>query len=216
VIRLGQRAIAVGMPGEGKSALCADVFARYGGQRILIDVQDAYELGPASLAEGACEASSVSEIDWRFRTIRYVPRRLSQREYDDVYAAIEARGNLLVWLDEAYGPTTSASCPLFLRKVITQGRKRRITHLTTTQRPARIEPTLLALSEHAYVFRLVHPDDVDRVAQRVGADKRELAQLLAELPDHGYLYSAAGGRELVRMPPLPADRLEAARQHVRV
>src|SRR5207247_1467377 len=53
VIRRGDRAFAAGMTGQGKSEIMLHVWAVYRGQRLLVDVADHYQLGPAALAEAA-------------------------------------------------------------------------------------------------------------------------------------------------------------------
>lgn len=213
MIRQGQRVLAVGMTGEGKSQMLAHLFAVHTGQRLLVDVQDHYELGPGA-GEDAISVEKVSAIDWRARTIRFVPRRLTAAEFDELYRAIYAQGNVLVWLDEALGPTTAHSTPLWLRRVITQGRKRRITHMAATQRPHGIERTLVNQSEHAFVFRLVDPDDIQTMSYRLGMSARELATELGVLPQWGFLYHELGQREVQRFPPLPAGLIGEAQRVV--
>jgi hypothetical protein len=226
MIRQGERVLAVGTTGTGKSQALAYLFAQHGGQRLLIDVQDHYELGPAAVNEGAAEATKPREIDWRARTIRYVPSTLRPREYDELYAQIFRRGaapdaNLLVWLDETVGPTSSHSTPINLRRVVTQGRKYRITHLAAAQRPAGIERTIINQSEHAYVFLTSDPDDLDVLSMRLGIKARELGQAWAgseheRLWQAGYLYHRLGSAEIKKMPPLPADYIAEAERHVHI
>lgn len=219
MIKQGERVLAVGTTGTGKSQALADVFARHTGQRVLIDVQDHYELGPAAVDEGASEASRPREIDWRQRTIRYVPSRDNAKEYNELYSAIFRRGNVLVWLDEAEGPTSSHSSPLWLRRTVKQGRKYGITHMAATQRPSGIERAIINQSEHAFVFLTSDEDDLRSLAARLGVHWRELAGTWGdtggrELWRAGYVYHRLGSGELVKMPPLPAERIAAARRHV--
>jgi hypothetical protein len=225
MIRQGDRVLAVGTTGTGKSQALAYLFAQHGGQRLLIDVQDHYELGPAAISEGAVEARRPREIDWRARTIRYVPSTLRAREYDELYAQIFRRGssagsNLLVWLDETVGPTSAHSTPVNLRRVVTQGRKYRITHLAAAQRPAGIERTIVNQSEHAYIFLTSDPDDLDVLSVRLGIKVRELANAWAGDVDRlwqaGYLYHRLGATEIKKMPPLPASYVAEAERHVRI
>jgi len=215
VIRLGHRGIALGMPGQGKSQMCAHLFAVHEGQRLLIDVQDHYELGPDA-GEDAIDVDRVSAIDWRARTIRYTPRRFSAREFNELYGAIYHRGDVLVWLDEALGPTSAHSTPMMVRRVITQGRKRRITHLATSQRPAGIERGLVSLSEHVWVFRMVDPDDIQTVSTRLGLSPRELGEELRQLPHQGFLYHEAGSGPIRQFGPLPAGLVARAQRIVHI
>lgn len=217
-IRKSDRVIALGKTGTGKSQLELHLFAKWQGQRLLVDVQDHYELGPDALAEKPepCDADRVRDIDWRARTIRYVPRG-TKRDYDDLYAAIYQRGRMMVLLDEAYGPTTAHQCPQWVRRVVTQGRKRQILHMAASQRPANILPELVSQSEHAFIFDVGgRSDDLDTIGSRLGLRGREVGELLASLERldldsdvTGYIRHDLGSPTLIRMPPLPADIIAA-------
>jgi len=218
-IRASDRCCAVGMTGSGKSMLLAHVWSIYPGQRVLVDVTDACELGPDALADerGHCRAEKVSDIDWRARTIHFVPRGQSDRLYDDLYAAIFERGDLCVLLDESQGPTTSNRWPRWLRTTITQGRKRSILHLAATQEPVNVVPVIYSQAEHLFVFRLTgRRDELDALAPRLGLAWRELQAELEELQPFGYLRHSIGpGQPVRRMPPLPPDVVALTERHVR-
>jgi hypothetical protein len=221
LIRRSDRVIALGKTGSGKSWTLASLFADYAGQRLLVDVNDDYELGPACQADGGCVAHRVREIDWRARSIRYVPSG-RERDYDDLYAAVWQRGQMLVWLDEAYGPTSANRSPHWLRRVVTQGRKRDILHLAATQRPAHVLPELRNQAEHALVFEIgADESDLRAVALRLGMRTDELADELNNLPrvpGHGtatgYLRHDLGHDQILRMPPLPQPVLDRVHAHV--
>ena len=93
-IGITDRCAAIGMTGKGKSVWCAALWTLHAGQRLLVDVNDAYEPGPDLLAEesgGYCRAERHRDIDWRCRTVHYVPRHQSMERYNDLYAAIFER-----------------------------------------------------------------------------------------------------------------------------
>lgn len=215
-IRRGDRAFAAGNTGKGKSELFLHLFSIYRGQRLLVDVTDHYDFGPEALAEKPppLTVSDPRKIDFRHRTIRYVPKSLSRREFDDLYAAIWHRANLLVLGDEMEDIGPAGSAPLHVRKVLKQGRKRLITHLGTSQRPHGVERAAYNQAEHLFVFPLVDEDDLDALSYRLGVNPRELARLLNELPEHGYYRHRLGTPELVKMPPLPADVIAHTRRHL--
>ena len=226
-IRPDDRVIAIGMTGSGKSTILGNLWAAYPGQRLLIDVNDGYELGPASLdpeTGGGCKCENVAGIDWRARSIHLVPRSHSQQAYDDLYAAIWERAGhgygICVWLDEAYGPTTPNVAPRWLRAAITQGRKRRILHLAATQEPVNVLPVLLSQANHMFCFQLgPRPDDLDRVARRFGWRgpelQHELAQLAQDEGRFGYLRQSLGEDPRVfAMPALDEAALRFTRRHV--
>lgn len=221
MIRAGERGLFVGKTGSGKSQAIAVPFARHGGQRLLIDVQDAYELGPAALEEGASEARRVSEIDWSKRTIRYVPRTLAPQEFDELYREIYARGEMLVWCDELEDVAPVRRTPTWVRKVIKQGRKRGLTHLGATQRPFGVDPVTVNQSEKAFVFDMVDPSAFDVLAPRFGMSSQALGEVVRHLergPEgtsfSGFVYHDLSTHTVAAMPPIPAEIVESTREHV--
>lgn len=218
-IRLGQRVLFVGNTGEGKSEAALGFWAIHGGQRLLIDVQDHYQLGPAALAEDppALEVDDPRAIDWQHRTIRYVPRRPGDRnEMNALHAAIFKRGRILVLADELedIAPSYGQGAPFYVKKVLKQGRKYRITYLGATQRPAGVDRAAINQAEHAFVFRMVDADDINALRPRLGLGLHELSDALRNMQRFEYLRHTLGGREALHMPPLPAAVLERTRQHV--
>lgn len=226
------RAAFVGMTGTGKSQAALALLADEPGQRLLIDVNDHYELGPAALEDelGHQETSKVKEIDWNNRTIRVVPPRYGKASvpwYNDLYAAIWARGNMTVLLDECVGPTSENYAPEYLLIVATQGRKRHIRHLAAMQRPVGVAPVLLNQAEHAFVFDVgARRDDLDKIGERFGWNGADVGEALRELADdygyvdsqgnfrnHGYLRHRLGRREVFAFPPLPPAVIKRTEQH---
>ncbi len=218
------RVAAIGMTGSGKSQLLiAGVFAVYGGQRLLIDVNDDYELGPDALAEehgGGCVATRVSEIDWRKRTIHFIPRSQTENAYNDLYAAIWDRavntGSICVLLDESWGPTTPNKAPAYLRRAITQGRKKGILHLAAMQEPVNVLPVLYSQANHCMLFKSAYRPGELTVLRRFGMKEADLLAELDRLPQHGYLRHTLGDQTVYRMPPLPPELVERAQRVVYV
>jgi hypothetical protein len=235
-----ERVAAVGMTGTGKSELLLSLWADDPGQRLLVDVQDAYYLGPDAINdELGCQEvhGEPREIDWSNRTIRYVPRRAgraARQEFEDLYAAIwdraqrfETMGHLTVLLDESYGPTEANWAPTYLTTALTQGRKKHLRHLAGMQRPAKIAPELLESADHVFVFLMgFRRDDFDRIGERFGWNGSEVGEELRKLADeygyddngrfrcHAYLRHRAGQMEVHAYPPLPSSTLERTHRHV--
>lgn len=218
-IALGDRVLFVGNTGKGKSEAALNLFAVHRGQRLLVDVQDHYTFGPDARAEvpPPLEVDDPRELDWQHRTIRYVPRRPGdRREMDALYAAIYRRGNLLVVCDEAedVAPSAGSGAPFYVRKAVKQGRKYRITHVACTQRPAGVDRSIINQAEHAFVFPMVDPDDLEALSYRLGMTSRELGRHLNALGRFEYLRHTLGAEQVLAMPALPAHVLGFTRRHV--
>jgi hypothetical protein len=224
-ILLGQRVLFVGDTGTGKSEGLLGLFAEHTGQRILIDVQDHYLLGPDALAEDPppLELDDPAKIDWRHRTIRYVPRRAGdRREMDRLHAAIYRRGRVFVACDEAedVAPSQGGGSPPFVRKCLKQGRKVRLTYGAATQRPVGVDRSVINQAEHAFLFRMSDGDDLKVISYRLGMSVNELAAALNRLGKFEYLRHTKGhtderGRPIVlHMPPLPAEVIDRTRRQV--
>lgn len=222
MIEEGHRAFACGITGSGKSRLLAYYFATSAGQRLLIDVNDDYELGPAAKEEGATVAREPGAIDWSKRSIRYVPSRGDQDEFEALYAAIIAHvwppnpHPLFVMLDESEGPTTQHKAPPSMNIAIGQGRKKKLTHVAATLRPVEVFKKLRNQAEHFFAFCTTDPDDKLIIARRMGLTLPQLELVLPKGPeDHGFIYHRLG-QPPVAFPPLDSARMKLIDRHVRM
>lgn len=226
MIEEGDRVFCSGITGSGKSRLLGYFFAMTPGQRLLVDVNDDYELGPAAIAEGCSNVrGDPAALDFSQRTLRYVPGRLDQAEYDELYKVIWGRAcaghRLFVWLDECLGPTTESSSPLHVRLVLGQGRKKALTHAGASLRPVGIEKMLVNQSEHYFAFFTADRDDLERIARRFSVTPAELAAALEPLAPggaqaHGFLYHRLGQPQVSIFPALPQAKLDLLARHVRM
>jgi hypothetical protein len=211
-IKLGQRCLFVGNTGTGKSEACANLFAVHSGQRVLLDTSDWYELGPE--AGPAIEVEDVRAIDWRARTIRYVPARGTRDEFEDLFAAIFQRGRLFLWVDEAEDVAPSSEVRRWVRRTWKQGRKHGLTIAAATQRPAGVDRAVINQAEHAFIFPMVDPDDLRTLSVRLRMGTDELAGALQRLPVHGYLRHTLGVPNVFAMQPLPPAAIAQTRRVV--
>lgn len=76
------------------------------------------------------------------------------------------RENTVVYIDELFLVKKNAQ-ELFPghEKAVMQGRQKNISVWNAMQRPSRVPVPVLSESEHVFVFRLRHPDDIRRMAQ---------------------------------------------------
>jgi hypothetical protein len=224
-ILLGQRVLFVGDTGTGKSEGLLGLFAEHTGQRILIDPQDHYLLGPDALAEDPppLELDDPAKIDWRHRTIRYVPKRAGdRREMDRLHAAIFRHGRVFVACDEAedVAPSQGGGSPTWVRKAYKQGRKVRLTMGAATQRPVGVDRAVINQAEHAFVFPMSDPDDLKVISYRLGLSVAQLSAALNQLGRFEYLRHTKGQRDergrpvVLHMPALPPEVIARTRRHV--
>lgn len=81
------------------------------------------------------------------------------------------RENTLIYCDELFLlKKNSQELHPGQERIIMQGRSRNLSNWNAFQRPSRVPIPPLSESEHVFVFRLRHPDDIKRMAQYT--DKR--------------------------------------------
>jgi hypothetical protein len=101
------------------------------------------------------------------------------------------RGNIGIFIDE--GQRLGQQNP-GLRAVLTQGRSKFVPLIFLTQRPRFVDTFALSESEYLQFFNLPHPDDRDRIARFVPADRLDFARLQALGPHHSFLYDVRNDR----------------------
>jgi len=102
---------------------------------------------------------------------------------------IYLRGNCLVYIDEVFSITNGEIMPRYYHACLTRGRERGIQVYSSTQRPKGIPQVILSESEHLYAFRLVMPQDRERVASLCGLE----ADKMKQLPKFQFWYAPQGG-----------------------
>lgn len=216
MFRFNDRALIIGATGSGKSELINVLLAGVRCQRLVIDSKHEFELPEVE------PAYSVGAIDWRQRTILFRPAPDAARKvWDDVFRAAYSRPNALVVAVHELGDVCDfqpSSTPTWFNAYLSKGRSRSKGLLAGTQRPVQIPKRALTESDHVYMVgeRLMWAPDHDAVAQAMGRNPRELAQLIDRVqeqlggePDpqgrtHAYIGFTRARREVKAYPPLPA------------
>lgn len=132
-------------------------------------------------------------------------------EADRLYGQLVHRRELTTWLDEAYGPTTSARLPRNMGVYLQHGRARNLRHLACTQRPVRIAKPLMTEAHHVVFFpRGFAASDKRVVADEMGLSVPELEHLAgalrkreAEFGRYAHLWLDRDGNHLHRRPDVP-------------
>jgi hypothetical protein len=173
-----------------------------GCQRIAIDPKGMLELD-------VVPARHPLSIDWDQPIIHYIPSVLDRGEYEQLYDEIWAhRGPpMLVWLDEAMGPTMAGYGPPGMNLVVQQGAGLRMGHFACSQRPQNIAMGLRTEAEHIFVFvPAIHHRDLEELAREMAISSQELADRLRALKDtegdHSFIWYCRASNEIIELAPL--------------
>ena len=203
-IRLNDRVAIFGGTGSGKSILAQVMFRSLPIQwwKVIIDITDSI-IEPTALT-----FYDPNEIPWdKAYNLRFVPDiNLDLEEQIDVlYLNIFYHGACWVWLDEANEITTAHHTAWGLRKVLLQGRKAYVGHLSCTPRPADISKSIVTQAQYLITFALVDYDDRIRVARYIGMTADEFDLEISQLGEFEYLMYDVAYRNLYRVPAIPPE-----------
>jgi hypothetical protein len=213
VIRAGQRVVVIGPSGCGKTRFEMPLLE--GVQSVVVfdvkqDPDEWLSWGPAHGYEVISEPMLIARLP---RVVLRVddlwlqdrqgwtdPSRPGYR-WTEACQLVFARGNTTVVFTEGLQLLPSAGANPWARKVVTQGRSRRVTTITDIQVANWTDTLLIRQADHAFVFRC-DAADVKLLRSR-GADPRPLLSL----EDHAWAHHVQGARDWTLYEPLPASRI---------
>ncbi len=200
-----ERILVVGKTRSGKTTFVEHLFTQMRGcRRVAIDPK-----GHLSFP-GVNPTRQVAHIDPAAPLIHYIPTGLDHQEYEDLYRALwQLGGPMVIWLDEAAGPTSKSRWPAHMAVTIQQGAARGIGHWACAQRPVDIAPVLRTEAEHCFMFvPRPHNLNLQALAVEVALSVDELAHrfddLLNQEGEHSFLWYCRGTHELLDCAPIPA------------
>ena len=203
-IRLNDRVAVFGGTGTGKSILAQIMFRSLPVKwwKLIIDITDSI------MEPNALTFYDPNEIPWdKAYNLRFVPDIDVdlEEQINALYINIFYHGVCWVWLDEANEVTTAHHTAFGLRKVLLQGRKAYVGHLSCTPRPADISKSIVTQSQYLITFALVDFDDRIRVARYIGMTPDEFDAEISKLGEHEYLFYDVAYRSLYRVPAVPTE-----------
>jgi hypothetical protein len=138
-------------------------------------------------------------------TLRFVPSDpFDLAAYDELYRWVLGAGPRYVWLDEAAVAFPVRGTPTAPRRMLVQGRKRMLGHVACHTRPRELDPNIVAQADHLAAFALPVPDDRRRIAELAGLNPAMVDELMAQLPEFGFLWWDRRRKVLTVCDPLPA------------
>ena len=153
-IRLNDRVAVFGGTGTGKSILAQIMFRSLPVKwwKLIIDITDSI------MEPNALTFYDPNEIPWdKAYNLRFVPDIDVdlEEQINALYINIFYHGVCWVWLDEANEVTTAHHTAFGLRKVLLQGRKAYVGHLSCTPRPADISKSIVTQSQYLSLSHLL-------------------------------------------------------------
>ncbi len=223
---------ACGAKGRGKSELCKSYFKAYPYYRVLIDANsdvdpnDAFTRPWAPQFELLEERTArnppryrceLPEPEGHWPSLRYEVDFLNPDAAYLVDAIVGAVYELTgdnapewnggkapgcVWVDEVGEFAPAGQVTPWMRQGLHNGRHRRIALIMAGPRPKTLDVLILAQADVVCIFDTPHELDRARLSAELGIPLSELAALLDNLDEFGYLAWDSWDRELSIMPPL--------------
>ncbi|MFA6198696.1 MAG: type IV secretory system conjugative DNA transfer family protein [Patescibacteria group bacterium] len=183
-IKPNEHLAVVGMTGSGKTYFVHKL-ARSVRRLVVFDPKGT--LGEDSgwnLTDWNRKTEKLIMSDNPFRVRVLAPIETNQVEaYDAYFEKIYNAGNVIVYIDEAYGVTERGRYGKWLQALYTRGRELQIGVWAATQRPTWIPLFMLSETRWLFSFRLQMEVDRRRMAELMGAN------VLNPIPDiHGFYY----------------------------
>lgn len=216
MIRAGQRVMVIGPSGCGKTRWEMGLLEGVQSAVIFDAPQDPSEWLSWGPAHGYLVTDDVDQVRRHPRVVLQVDDLwLSDRkgwegpgegrglgwQWTLACMAVWERGDTTVVFGEGLQLLPSSGANPYARRIITQGRKRRITSLTDVQVANWSDTLMVRQSDHCICFRVTAADI--RILRDRGADPRPLLQL----PDFGWGHHAQGARAWALYDPIPAARV---------
>lgn len=210
----------LGKKRSGKSVR-ARAFAEQWPRRLLvIDVLHEIEMDGALILNTVPKAWPTTEDDKGQRwPVQRVVIRIDMgaadhiEQIDAAFGLAYSTGDVLVWVDEVHVsmPTEKSRRMHHARRILVHGRHRLISLLLCGPRPTHVDRLCLMQSDHVLVFDLPQRDDRERIADDLGVDRDDLAEIINTLPPHGYAWINTLNKTLTVYPAYPIHQHKTRR-----
>jgi hypothetical protein len=179
IVESGQRVVAVGKTGSGKSFLMRFLVKQLR-RTIVLDPKSMIDPSEWNL-EWASQ-HGIRDLD-RGKDVKMLVRGSDMADWTYWLQAAWDVGNVVVYIDELYALVDfgQAKAPQILSRLYTQGRERLVGVWGSTQRPSWVPMFTMSESDWFFMFRVQLGDDRKRLAELMGES------VLEPVPDkHGF------------------------------
>ena len=180
----------VGMTGSGKTTLAKALLA-VRDYVVVLDMKGLISWGGYKRVTTLAEAMNERDA----RKIVYAPNHIelqSPATIDKFFRWIFERRNTTLYVDEVYAVCHKGQIPFHYNAVLTRGRERNISTISSVQRPKQIPQTILSESEYHYIFKLLMPQDRQRMNDVIGVSAEEIERL----EKYQFLFATAAGDKM--------------------
>jgi DNA helicase HerA-like ATPase len=210
LIRAGERAAFIGLPGSGKTNLEMNLLEGVGSVGVLDAKHDPEEWAAYGRGRGYVVTAEEAPLKREARVVYQVDQlALEDRQgwgrpgsrgfhWTMALAYLFSRGSVVVVFADALQLLPSSGGNPQARRILTQGRSRRVTSFLDIQRPKWVDTLALKLCEHAFCFKTIDADDLVELQRARGVDPTPLRELQ---PFH-FGYHRFGSQEWVICPPV--------------
>jgi hypothetical protein len=229
VVGFGQRVLAVGMNGSGKSELARYLFAQFRCRKALVDPKGDWKIAgvPRLTLQARDEAGARAELERHLDPAApvlhvrpaWLGRPGSREQLTALYDFLDGLpGPLHVWTDEGYAVSNASWAPPGFLELQVGSRARGHGHTITSQRPRNIAVEARTEADHLFIFPPLDAEDLKETLRGSPfLTPAKALELAAGLPEYGYLWVDRRDRSTSIGDPIPDYlRADADRQLHRV
>ncbi|MEM3423568.1 MAG: DUF87 domain-containing protein [Nitrososphaeria archaeon] len=119
-----------------------------------------------------------------YGNLTYLPQEGTEEEFSQFCQTAYDQNNLTVVIEEVQEYANKFYMPPELAKIVRTGRRRGVTYIAISQRPAEVHNAIISNSHHRFIFRLDLPPDIIYLKRWVMVDENTIKTL----PNHFFYY----------------------------
>ncbi|MBS7252234.1 MAG: DUF87 domain-containing protein [Candidatus Freyarchaeota archaeon] len=185
--KYAERCVILGKTGSGKTYFCREFLARLNVPRIIVyDIEWEYDCLQPCFVENELYRIKNYLYQPRFRLI-FQPQTDSIEVFEEVCGLIYSNYDILFVAEEidTWEKSKGNLTPQFAN-LIKRGRKRGISVISISQRPAECHKTVIANAEHWFLFKLTYKGDLDWLEEN--RIPKEICDKLPFLPPYYFIH----------------------------